>query len=195
MMDYKTPLTIPARYTQNGAGSLPKDTLSDAWHLASPYSAYSQLVRSAVLALGILFSFSFLPAYSEGALNSALQTSEHINLDVIAQIESSGNASAIGDGGKALGLYQIHPPVIIEYNRAKHVHKAHSCALEPRCATQVAEWYLGVRIPQILHWMKKPVTTQNILICWNAGCGRIANPPAIIRNYLAKYERLTKEAL
>lgn len=38
-------------------------------------------------------------------------------LPAIEQVESSGNPSAIGDGGKAVGLLQIHPVMVTDCNR------------------------------------------------------------------------------
>lgn len=38
-------------------------------------------------------------------------------IDALVQIESSGRPAAIGDGGKAVGLLQIHPVAVREANR------------------------------------------------------------------------------
>lgn len=38
-------------------------------------------------------------------------------LDAICAVESNGNANAIGDNGKAVGAYQIHPAVVTDVNR------------------------------------------------------------------------------
>lgn len=38
-------------------------------------------------------------------------------LPAIEHVESSGNPSAIGDGGKAVGLLQIHPVMVKDCNR------------------------------------------------------------------------------
>ena len=38
-------------------------------------------------------------------------------LPAIEHVESSGNPSAIGDGGKAVGLLQIHPVMVRDCNR------------------------------------------------------------------------------
>lgn len=38
-------------------------------------------------------------------------------LDAICAVESGGKADAIGDNGKAVGAYQIHPAVVADVNR------------------------------------------------------------------------------
>lgn len=93
-----------------------------------------------------------------------------ISLEAIAQIESSGDPSAIGDNGKALGLYQLHKGVFQDYNKANKTKLDHrACALEPVCATAVADWYLHLRIPQMLTAYRVPIMRDTVLTAYNMG--------------------------
>jgi hypothetical protein len=68
--------------------------------------------------------------------NEAARDAEELELllDAIAEVESNGNPNAVGDDGKALGMYQIHRAywkdgtrlldVAWEYAHAKDPHKA-----------------------------------------------------------------------
>jgi len=201
-MDKRTLPSLGAEYMQKYL-FFPRNIVYRTQKKSYVYGLYvvsknSRLLLSAV----ILLVSSFIPVYSESNLTPSSAHSDYaqgiadyirVDLSAIAKIESSGNPGAIGDGGKALGLYQIHPALIQDWNKANPSRlKAHSDALEPITAHELAEWYLHTRIPQILKWLKKPITKRNILICWNAGCGRVANPPAMTRAYIAKYEQTIK---
>lgn len=103
-----------------------------------------------------------------------------IDLHAIAQIESSGRASAVGDGGKALGMYQLHQGVITDYNRAHNARIKHQDALEPKIGLMVASWYLNTKIPQYLAHYRLPDTLENRLTAYNQGIlsvikGRVAH--------------------
>ncbi len=50
-------------------------------------------------------------------------------LDAIEQVESSGDAGAVGDNGKAIGAYQIHEIYVDDVNR---IIKASKKAFRPR---------------------------------------------------------------
>lgn len=63
-------------------------------------------------------------------------------LPLLAQIESSNNPNAIGDGGRAIGLYQIHNVYWtdgIEYMKVDWPYKR---AYDPKYAEQVVRSYL-----------------------------------------------------
>jgi len=115
-----------------------------------------------------------------------------VDLSLIAQIESSNRPAAIGDGGKALGLYQLHQGVVGDYNRTHNTQYLHQDALRRDIATKVADWYLNREIPRLLKHFKLPVTTQNILAAYNAGIGNVRQG-RIPHNYIAKYNKLAKE--
>lgn len=121
------------------------------------------------------------------------QSIPEVNLSIIAQIESSGRASAVGDGGKSLGKFQLSSAVFSDYNKANKTRlNARSCALDALCSEAVADWYLHTRIPQMLSAYKVPVTVSNILVAYNAGIksAKLGRIPPVTKNYLIKYKRL-----
>ena len=115
-----------------------------------------------------------------------------INLGIIEQIESSGRARAVGDGGLALGLHQLHAGVIKDYNRAHKTSYAHKDALNPQISHKIASWYMNQEIPRLLRHFKLPVTPRNILRAYNAGILSVkqGRTPRVTQAYLDKYVRL-----
>jgi soluble lytic murein transglycosylase-like protein len=63
-------------------------------------------------------------------------------LDAIKQVESSGNAKAIGDGGKAVGAYQIHAAVITNVNRKYGTKYTLKDRTDPHKSRQICKLYL-----------------------------------------------------
>jgi hypothetical protein len=119
-----------------------------------------------------------------------------ISLKAIAQIESSGNPSAIGDNGRSLGLYQISQYVVEDYNRFHNTQYSHDVALDSIISEKIASWYLNAEIPRLLRHFKKPVTLENQIIAYNCGIGCVVKGrlPLTTQNYLKKYRRLHESA-
>lgn len=121
---------------------------------------------------------------------------EEVNLDIIAQIESSGDPRAYNPNTDARGLYQITPICLKEYNN----HHRNSPILSanalfcPEISRKVAEWYLTVRIPQMLSYYHKSNTVRNCIIAYNAGIRAVVKSylPEETEQYLKKYARLAK---
>ncbi len=63
-------------------------------------------------------------------------------LDAIARVESRDNPEAMGDHGRAMGVYQIHRPYWIEGTRILGVDWAYDDARDPEKARQVVRAYL-----------------------------------------------------
>lgn len=61
----------------------------------------------------------------------------------IATVESGVDDRAVGDGGKALGRYQIHKAAVTDFNRANKASFKHTDMRDPVKARQVLDWYLG----------------------------------------------------
>ncbi len=119
---------------------------------------------------------------------------ELINLAVIAKIESGGNPQAISKAG-AVGLYQIMPCVLQEYNARYNLRLSKNDLYNPEVNTKIASWYLSNRIPQMLRYYKKEVSVKNVLWAYNAGIGNVVKGrlPLETKNYLIKYDKLTKK--
>jgi hypothetical protein len=114
-----------------------------------------------------------------------------IDLSAIKTIESSGRVNAIGDGGKALGEFQLHKAVIDDYNRAFKTSYSHSEALNPKTAHKIAHWYFHNRIPSLLKHYKRPLTLENVLTSYNMGIGAVLKGKTA-KNYIQKYRRLAQ---
>lgn len=63
-------------------------------------------------------------------------------LDAIARVESNRNALAVGDGGRALGVYQIHEMYWKDGTRFLGVDWSYDQAKDPAKARQVVRAYL-----------------------------------------------------
>ena len=121
-----------------------------------------------------------------------LFTIVNIDMDIIAQIESSNNPRAYNKVSKATGMYQITPICLQDYNNLnKRKFKLIEMYNKDK-AYIVAEWYMNERIPQLLKHFKVQDTLDNRLICYNAGISKTikGNPPKETVNYIKKYRRL-----
>lgn len=117
-----------------------------------------------------------------------------IDLNIIAQIESSNNPLADSFAGAKYGrgLYQISEVCLKEYVERKGLICINPKSLyNPVLNKQIAEWYLKDRIPQMLRWYKKPITDNNILWAYNAGIGMVIKGimPEETRKYIIKYHK------
>lgn len=90
-------------------------------------------------------------------------------LPALAHVESRGDPAAVGDGGKALGLYQIHRGVVEDVNDYAHADYEWEDVLDPDVAKHVAVLYLekwGMH-----YWResgRKP-TLEVLARIWNGG--------------------------
>lgn len=160
-----------------------KDTLS-ALYLSRFSQSSKQLTAFFCASVVGIAAFSGI-TYSHTAINS-------IDLRAIAQIESSGNPKAVGDDGNSLGLYQLSFPLIQDYNRLNKKDYTHKDALNPLISRKIALWAFQSYYPYILKAKGREVSVSALLTCFNAGCGRVDNPPASTVKYIEKYKRLTK---
>lgn len=114
---------------------------------------------------------------------------EQIDMHKIMMIESGGNPNAVEKWG-GVGLYQVTPVVLKEYNQFKKTIYSRNDLFNPAINTAIANWYLTRRIPTMLKHYRKPITTRNIIISYNAGISYVVKnkllPPTTI-NYLKKY--------
>ena len=115
--------------------------------------------------------------------HSSAYAEKYVNLSRIIKIESHGNPNAYNARSNARGLCQITPICLKEWNNL-HPHEKYSVnqLFNPEINKKIAEWYLNVRIPQLLKHYGKEVNIKNIIICYNAGI-----------NYVVKNLKLKKE--
>jgi len=121
---------------------------------------------------------------------------QQVDLDIVKQIESSGRWWAYNRHSGAIGLYQISPVCLEEYN---YYHKDRPLAQldlwMPIVNERVAEWYLYERIPDMLTMFGHDITVENVLYCYNVGIGNFLKrqKPAAAQRYLEKYNKLKGE--
>jgi hypothetical protein len=54
-----------------------------------------------------------------------------VTLALLVQVESQGYNNKKGDGGRAVGLFQMHPCMVDEVNRLSHTHYKYSDRSDP----------------------------------------------------------------
>lgn len=119
---------------------------------------------------------------------------ENIDLSIIAKIESNNNPLAYNARSKAIGMYQITPICLKDYNT---YHKGQEISykglLDPKKGYSVASWYLNIRIPQMLKTYHKVDTVYNRLWCYNAGIGQLQKGvlPNETKQYIKNYNIIT----
>lgn len=128
---------------------------------------------------------------------------ELVDMEIIKQIESSGNPNAFNKRTGCRGLFQISEICLEEYSIA---HPFDGFTVEdlfnPTINILVAYWYMFSRLPGMLEHYKMPVTIQMLLIAYNWGIGNARkwyysegkiSLPEETRKYVEKYNRM-KEA-
>ena len=120
-----------------------------------------------------------------------------IDLDIIAEIESSNNPNAYNSYSGATGLYQITWICLNDYNILNHTDLRMQDMLDPDANYVVASWYILDRIPELLEYYGLKITDEAILACYNWGIGNyrkyekdLKDMPWETVNYIEKYERI-----
>lgn len=124
-----------------------------------------------------------------------------IDISRIIQIESSGNPNAYNPNSGAIGLMQITPICLEEWNNYLWGEGINIGQLyDPYWNVRVGTWYINVRIPQMLKAYGLEDTVDYRLIAYNAGIGRLRQYsrgeirlPRETANYITKYKKLTEE--
>jgi soluble lytic murein transglycosylase-like protein len=90
-----------------------------------------------------------------------------ILIAALIAVESAGNPNAIGDGGKAVGILQIHPSVIADVNRIANTNYSLDDRKDAEKSKQICTIYLThyVTAKRIGH---EP-TAEDFARCWNGG--------------------------
>ncbi len=116
-----------------------------------------------------------------------------VDMQAIAQIESSGQANAYNRVSGAVGMYQITPICLKDYNKFHKPQRSMKEMYDRLIAHNVANWYFNHRIPSLLEAYGIKDTIENRLIAYNAGIGRLKNGkiPRESRDYVKKYKELT----
>lgn len=105
-------------------------------------------------------------------------------LDAIEQVESGGRADAVGDGGRAVGAYQLWPLFVDDANRiagTRYTYDDRWCPVKSREMTRIVLEHYGKDIPRD-KWAVIHISPSK---------RKDYNRPAA-REYLAKIEREMK---
>lgn len=86
----------------------------------------------------------------------------HAVIAALCIVESGGDPTAVGDGGRALGMLQIHEAVIHDVNRIYGTNFAHTDAFVPRWARRIARLYLQ-------HYCGAHASAERYARTWNGG--------------------------
>jgi len=122
-----------------------------------------------------------------------------IDMEIVKQIESSGNPKAFNKASCCRGLYQISEVCFKDF---RDCHPWQDWTLDdlyiPEVNTFIARWYMLIRLPAILRSQHIMPTTVNLLAAYNWGPGKAArwicnqdgdfnSLPEETRDYIAKY--------
>lgn len=97
-------------------------------------------------------------------------------LDTLAQVESSGNPKAVGDGGKARGLYQMHAGTWMDVNTIREAKQQRlygfESAFDPKVATEYAQCWADALESRLERSLGRPATKAEVWCAWNLGFPR-----------------------
>jgi hypothetical protein len=108
--------------------------------------------------------------------------------EVLKEVESNNNPEAIGDGGKAFGVLQIHEACILDVNKHFGTNYTHEDAKKPEIAEDIFVKYLSLGIKL---YKKRCGTNPNeydLVRMWNGGIYRGYEYESTLY-YLEKYKR------
>lgn len=117
-----------------------------------------------------------------------------IDFQAIAELESSNNPKAFNKKSGAIGLFQITPVCLKDFNEQNKKKYTAEMLYSPYRNFEVANWYLTVRIPQMLEGLGLEITTQRILWAWNAGIWAVIHDrmPNETRLFINKYNKIAR---
>jgi len=117
-----------------------------------------------------------------------------IDMKAIAFIESSYNPLNYNRHSKAVGLYQITPICLKDYNKINKTNHRYIELFNPIFNYEVAYWYFNKRIPQLLKAYNLELNINNILICYVAGVKKLKDNQISLQaeDYIVKYNNFTK---
>jgi glutamate synthase domain-containing protein 1 len=90
-------------------------------------------------------------------------------IEALVRTESNGNAAAIGDRGKALGILQIHDVMVHDFNRITGKNYKHADMFDEHKAREVAKGVLKFYSKHIEKIMNRKATEKELGFIWNGG--------------------------
>ena len=121
---------------------------------------------------------------------------EEVEINKIIQIESSGNPKAYNPKTQDIGLMQITPICLEDYNNYNPDYTTIDL-YTPEINKIIGTWYINYRIPRMLNYYNIPDTIENRLIAYNWGIGNLIKYtkgelelPKETKEYLEKYDNI-----
>lgn len=109
--------------------------------------------------------------------------------DVLQEMESNNNPEAIGDGGLALGVLQIHEGVVLDVNRHYGTEYTHEDAKKPKIAKDLFVKYISLGIKLYKKRCGNSPSDYDVVRMWNGGIYRGYEYESTLV-YLEKYKKL-----
>ncbi len=127
-------------------------------------------------------------------LGAGCACAAEVDMAVISQIESSNNALAYNKHSKAVGLCQITPVVLREYDQTYKQRHVLKDLFDAEFNLLVAEWYMNHKIPAYLKHYHIKDTPNNRIFAYNAGILSVKrrNMPDETKSYIKKYNQLKR---
>jgi hypothetical protein len=169
-LDYKTIITPPP--TKEIKGGMTKSSERKFGEISTP-----KVLGAGAVGVG---------------LSSQANANENIDMNKIFNIESSMNPKAENKKSGAIGLGQITPVVLKEWNNINKEKYSKNDLYDPKVNSKISDWYINKRIPEMLNYYKIPDNTKNRLIAYNAGISYLIKNkklPQETINYIKKYEK------
>lgn len=87
----------------------------------------------------------------------------------LIKVESNGNPKAVGDGGRAYGILQIHKVMVDDANRIAKTNFTHQDMFDPAKSQKVADIILTHYDRHIRRTTGKEATAKQLAFIWNGG--------------------------
>lgn len=114
--------------------------------------------------------FLFTLAVIMVAVNaSAMNAWDHPLFVALRRVESSNRVKAVGDNGKAWGVYQIHPGYVRDVNRIYKTRFTYADRLDPVKAHRMVRLYLDYWGKQYVKRTGRPLTLEVLARIHNGG--------------------------
>jgi hypothetical protein len=103
----------------------------------------------------------------------SLSSMAEVNLQQVSQrlmyLETGYDPLAVGDGGKAFGVLQIHQICIDDVNSRFNTQYKHSDAFQVACAEEIFILYISLGIEKYCKKYGSEPTEEDIVRLWNGG--------------------------
>jgi len=154
----------------------------------------SQFKREAVPSILPVLGFSLILVLLILIASCRVSYAKEIDMSIITLIESSGDVNAYNKSSGAIGLCQITPIVLVEYDRFFKTKHDKTELYVGQFNLMVADWYMNYKIPRYLKHYKIKDTVENRLRAYNSGIGTLVKGhyPQETRDYVRKYNKLAK---